>query len=308
MESHPIAYGDRVRRSPTEAARLRAQAARAAGERAAARAERLPGAPHVLESLEREQRSGAGLLAGGLAYRLFFWLVSFGLVVAAAASFWVRSSRHSLVDAAKDFGLGGVAARSAASAVREGSHARWYLLIAGVALLAYFGVGAVRALRVAAFIAWQLKPERLRHPLRASATFTGLFALGLAVTVSMSWVRHHSAAIGVLTTAATVFFFFALALLVFSLLPRAEATTWRSFLPGAALVGCGITAIHLFTVYYLAGRLERSPKLYGTLGAATVVLLGLFLIARVVVSAMFLNATMQRRQAAVNGSPPPERA
>src|SRR5689334_21279222 len=144
---------------------------RAAGERAAARSRQLPGAPHALESLKQEQRSGAGLLAGGLAYRLFFWLVAFGLVIAAVASFWVRTDSGSLADAGKSFGLSGVAARSATSAVSEGSYARWYLLVAGVVLVAYFGIGAVRALRVTALIAWQLDPTRLRRPLRASGTF-----------------------------------------------------------------------------------------------------------------------------------------
>lgn len=260
------------------------------------RAQRLPWAAEAMDSLEREQRSGAGLLAGGLAYRLFFWLVSFGLVVAAVTSFWVRDDRGSLTDAAKSFGLSGVAARSATSAVQEGSHARWYLLIAGLVLLGYFGVGAVRALRVAAFIAWQLDPVRLRRPLRASGAFTALTLLGVTATLFASWVRDHSDVLGLPATAGTILAFVALALLAFDLLPRPDRTTWRSFLPGAALVGCGITAIHLFTVYYLSSKLERSPKLYGTLGASTVVLLGLFLIARVIVSAMFLNATLHRRR------------
>ena len=69
--------------------------------------------------------------------------------------------------------------------------------------------------------------------------------------------------------------------MVFDLLPKAEGARWRSLLPGAVLAAIGFTAIHLFTVYYLSDKLERSPKLYGTLGAATVVLLGLYLIARV---------------------------
>jgi uncharacterized BrkB/YihY/UPF0761 family membrane protein len=48
----------------------------------------------------------------------------------------------------------------------------------------------------------------------------------------------------------------------------------------------------VFTVYYLSAKLERSPKLYGTLGASTVVLLGLYLMARVIVSGIFLNASL----------------
>lgn len=266
----------------------------AARERAIARAQTWRWTPHVVASLDRERWSGAGLLAGGLAYRLFFWLVSFGLVVSAVVGFWVRSDRGSLVDAAKSFGLSGVAARSAASAASDESHARWYLLIVGVALLVYFGAAAVRALRVAAFVAWQLKPTRLRRPLRASVAFTAVALVEVAVTGASSWVRHHNAPLGVVTTTATVFAYFGLALLGFTLLPRAEGSGWRSVVPGAALVGCGGVAIHFLTAYYLSDRLERSPQLYGVLGAATVVLLGLFLVGRVITSAMFLNATLHR--------------
>jgi uncharacterized BrkB/YihY/UPF0761 family membrane protein len=275
--------------------------AREVAERATERAQRLPWAPTALESFEREQRSGAGLLAGGLAYRLFFWLVAFGLVVAAAASFWVRLDRGSMVDAAKSFGLSGVAARSAASAVSSGSHARWYLLVSGFVLVFYFGLGAVRALRVTAFVAWRMRPSRLRRPLRASAAFTGLFLIGLATTTATSWVRHRDRPIGLVATIAMLAVYVALVLVALSLLPRPAGTAWQELLPGAVLAALGLTALHLFTVYYLSAKLERSPKLYGTLGAATVVLLGLYLIARVAVSAMFLNATLGRAR----GSPDP---
>jgi uncharacterized BrkB/YihY/UPF0761 family membrane protein len=282
---------------PSGRSRTRIAAARAAGERGLERAQKLPYAHVALHSFEREQRSGAGLLAGGLAYRFFFWLVAFGLVIAAVASFWVRDDEGSLEHAAKSFGLSGVAARSAAGAVSDGSNARWYLLVSGIALLGYFGVGAVRAMRVTAIIAWELKPTRMRSPVRSSATFTGLFVLGVVTTLTASWVREHATLLGVLLTCATIAIYLALALCAFSLLPRPVDTTWKSLLPGAVLAAVGTCALHVFTVYYLAAKLERSPKLYGTLGAATVVLLGLYLIARVLVSAMFLNAALHRREA-----------
>jgi uncharacterized BrkB/YihY/UPF0761 family membrane protein len=274
----------------------RVDAARAVGERQLERAQRLRWTPAVLESVESEQRSGAGLLAGGLAYRLFFWLVSFGLVVAAAASFWVREDRRSMVDAARSFGLGGVAAQSATSAVQSGSHSRWYLLAVGLVLMIYFGVGAVRALRVASFVAWRVKPTRMRHSLKASGTFTGIFLLALIATILTSWVREHAALLGVVVTVMMIVVFAGVALIAFLLLPRAERTGWKELLPGAALVGAGVTGIHVFIVYYLSGKLERSPKLYGTLGASTVVLLGLYLMARVTVSGMFLNSTLEQRR------------
>lgn len=258
-----------------------------------ARAKEKRGIRDAIASFQWEQRTGAVLLAGGLAYRLFLWLVPFGLFIAAIASFWVRESERSLEDAARSFGLGGVAARSAASAVEDGSRARWYLLIAGLSLMLWAGLGAVRALRVASRIAWAVDATRLRQPVRASAVFTAVCVIGLAASMSASWARHHLAAWGVVITVADIVVYAPLALFAFMRLPRAPGP-WRNHLPGALLVGGGVTGVHLFLAYYLAAKLERSPSLYGTLGAATVVLLVLFLIARLIVSALFLNATLAR--------------
>ena len=270
------------------------QSARATAERSYERAQHQRGLREAIESLRLEQRFGAGLLSGGLAYRLFLWLVPFGLVVAAIASFWVRFDHAGLENTAKSFGLGGVAAHSAAAAVEDGSNARWYLLGAGLLLMAWAGIGAVRALRVASRLAWGVDADRLRHPLRSSATFTVLAVAGLAASMAASWARHHFVAVGLVVTLADLVVYFLLALFAFSHLPRPEGTSWRGLWPGAVLVGSGVTAVHVFLAYYLAGKLESSPSLYGTLGAATVVLLVLFLIARLIVSGLFLNATLQR--------------
>lgn len=269
---------------------------RARVEYLADRARRRPTVRLLVESFEWEQRSGAGLLAGGLAYRFFVWLVPFGLVVAAIASFWVRESPASLQDAAKAFGLGGVAASSATAAVEDGARARWYLLGAGVGLAAWAGLTAVRALRVAAIIAWQLDPYRLRRPVRSSLAFAAVAVVGLSVSVFASWARHNLGAFGLVVTLGDAFMYAAVALYAFSHLPRPVHADWRVLLPGALFAGAGLTAVHLFLAYYLAARLEHTPSLYGTLGASTVVLLTLYLIARLVVSAMFLNAALDRRR------------
>ena len=105
--------------------------------------ERVPGADLVVAALERERLAAAGLLAGGLAYRLFFWLVPLGLVFASVLSFWVDEDRVGLQDAARNFGISGAATQSAMKAIAEEHHARWYFLIAGIVLLVWFGIGVI---------------------------------------------------------------------------------------------------------------------------------------------------------------------
>jgi uncharacterized BrkB/YihY/UPF0761 family membrane protein len=82
---------------------------------------------------------------------------------------------------------------------------------------------------------------------------------------------------------------------VFGLLPRAEGVSWRDLAPGACLVSLGTVLSHALVEHYLAPKLGRSPNLYGAFGAAAVVLVWLFIAARLIVAGMFLNATLWHR-------------
>ena len=67
---------------------------------------------------------------------------------------------------------------------------------------------------------------------------------------------------------------------------------WKAFLPGALLLAIGFTALHVFTVYYLAEKLANSSALYGAFGLAATLLFSLYLIGRGVVWAAELNAVV----------------
>ena len=54
--------------------------------------------------------------------------------------------------------------------------------------------------------------------------------------------------------------------------------------------------LHAFTVFYLAGRIDRMSATYGPLGVAIVVLLWLYLLGRAMVAAAVVNATIWDRQ------------
>jgi uncharacterized BrkB/YihY/UPF0761 family membrane protein len=275
----------------------RAQSLTDFGRRAADIArQRVPGAPAVVESFERERAAGSVLLAGGLAYRFFLWLVPFGLVLAALASEWSAEDPRGLRNVVQDYGLAGAAANSALAAVRDERHSRWYFLAAGVTLLFWFGMGAVRALRVAHTIAWAEGSAKLQRPLRASVVFTG-FVVGLTfIGFGTRYVGHEvSGTAGVLALVAMFAVYLAVAFAAVSLLPHGRAP-WTAILPGVLFVGVGLQLMHLVVALYLAPRLARSPSLYGSLGAATVIMLWLYLIARLFISAAFLNATVWQRK------------
>jgi membrane protein len=278
------------------ARRRRLDQARENATRAAAWArERVPWMSLVEQALERERISAAGLLAGGLAYRLFFWIVPLGLVVAAILSFWVEADRTGLERAARDYGIGGATASSAADAIASGTHARWYFLVVGLALLPWFGAGVVKAISVAHAVAWKLPPQRLRRPLPAGAAFTGIVTALFVVTAGADALRERQPGPGLGLLLGLAVVYTAVIAWVSTHLPS-RATGWRAFVPGAVLVSVGMVLVHLSVSFYLAPKLGRSSELYGTLGAAMVVLLWLYLAARLVVAGAFLNAALWDRR------------
>jgi membrane protein len=253
--------------------------------------ERIPGAPLVGIALERERLAAAGLIAGGLAYRLFFWLLPLGLLVAAVLSFWVDADRVAAANAASDFGMSGTAVQSAMTAIAEQHHARWYFLVAGFALVVWFGGGVVRALNVAHAVAWGLRPQRLRRQLTAGLACSGIVVLLIAITTATQFLREQLGITGLGLTFALVAFYLGSVLWIMDKLPH-RSTSWRDLMPGAVLVALGTQMIHLAVVLYLAPKIGRSSELYGALGAATVILLWLYLLARLIVAAAFLNAAL----------------
>jgi uncharacterized BrkB/YihY/UPF0761 family membrane protein len=257
--------------------------------------EHVPGTETGLVALERETTAGGTLIAGGLAYRLFLWLVPFGLVVAAVASFWEREDPEGLESSAQRFGLSSAAAATARQAIEEGAHGRWYFLIFGLVLLLWFAIGVVRALRLAHRVAWRSPPERFRRPLPAGVVFTLLMTALIVATGAAQWAREESLAAGLIVTVLLLLAYGGVALWTMVLLPHRDAS-WTALIPGAALVAVGIQGLNLFTALYLAPKLGRTSELYGSLGAATVILLWLYIVARLITLSAFLNATIWERR------------
>ena len=263
------------------------------------RVEAMPGAPLVREVIETERDLGGGLIAGGVAFRIFLWLVPLGLVVAALLSFWVEHSEDALEDVSRDFGIGAAASESAARALQSSDRNAGLVLAVGLGALAWFSLGAVRALILAHALAWQLKPPRIRRPFRVIAVFNGLFVGYTALSLGLAWLREQLGTISILGTALTLAATTGVALTAMWLLPR-RATTVRDLLPGALLVAVGAQLIQIAVVFYFAPRLGRSEETYGALGTSATLLVWLYVISRLITGAAFLNSTLWLRNNEAN--------
>jgi uncharacterized BrkB/YihY/UPF0761 family membrane protein len=279
---------------PTRAARVvgwgRATSTRAGAWAVAAR-ETHAGVDVGFRMADRDKRVSATVLAGGVAYRFFFWLLSLALLLGGVLGFADAED----VESASANGLGGALADAVGDAVRSSQTARWWLLLVGFWLLLWTGYMGAKALVLVHATLWGLPPVRLRNALLASLAFTGL-AVGFLAALSLTrWLRTESDVVGLVATVALVLVPFAMWLAVSSVLPN-RASSWRDLVPGAALVALGVEALHLFTVVFLGPRLASATELYGGIGVATTILVWLYLAGRLVIAAGILNATMVERR------------
>jgi uncharacterized BrkB/YihY/UPF0761 family membrane protein len=253
---------------------------------------------------ERDQRIAASVLAGGIAFRLFLWLLPLALILGGVIGFVPRAAK----DAAEEVGLTEAAVDSVATAAEQAESGRWVLLLVGAWLLLWTGYTSVRALRLVHALAWGMRPPRGGSPLKASLVFSGACLLLLAVPGIAAWLREASGGVGLATTLLSIAAFFAVWLWGSWQLPHRDAP-WRALVPGAIFFAVGVQAMHLFIALYVAHKLERASALYGGLGLAATFLFVLYLGGRLIVASAILNSTLwERKQAELGlevGAPAP---
>jgi uncharacterized BrkB/YihY/UPF0761 family membrane protein len=244
----------------------------------------------ALGSFELDRRTGGSLLAGGLAYRLFLWLLPFGLFTSSLIRLVSDSGGPTASDVARDIGMSGEMIATIENASRAAGQNALWLLIVGLALMLFAARTVLRALSIASALAWGVDVGSQKKWLRS----TLVTACALLVLSGYHYLLGPLYA-GRLTTdlLATGAAAIAMALAVAwgaSLLPHPDGVPWPYFLPGGMLFGFGVEGLRLVTSVYLAARLERVDNLYGALGVGAAFMAVLYLVARLTTAALALNA------------------
>jgi uncharacterized membrane protein/uncharacterized BrkB/YihY/UPF0761 family membrane protein len=213
-------------------------------------------------------------------------------------------------DLARHSGIGGYLVGVIGDAAQQAKDSRWLTLGLVLFGMAIAGSSAVRALRLTHFLVWDVEPTKPTH--HSWEAVLGLLGVTLAafVLAAGSWkAREISPGLGLGALLVSTLGFTALWALASWLLPHADAPWW-ALLPGALLGAVGVLAMHLFTVYYLAGKIESASKMYGSLGAAVAVLIWLSIFCRLIILGAGINATLWHRRAHAppDGTSPGEKA
>jgi uncharacterized BrkB/YihY/UPF0761 family membrane protein len=252
----------------------------------------------ALEAGDLDRRRAGSLLAGGIAFRVFLWLLPACLLVAGIIGL-IRPTGSAEPDhVARTLGLGASVATIVRQATKDAHQGAGLLLALGIVLTLYMSMSLIRALRVAFVLAWEEPFGRRPHLLRDGAVLSLTLIAALAGQAGIEYLRHKTGVgVSLLLALVPIALGGCLWVGISRLLPHAEAP-WRALFPGAALFAAGVAGLHLATVFYFAPRLARAPALYGSLGTAATLLVWLFVIARIVVASAFLNATLWRRSTA----------
>jgi uncharacterized BrkB/YihY/UPF0761 family membrane protein len=191
-------------------------------------------------------------------------------------------------------GVTGSLATQIEGALEQPGTTRWIATVTG--LLGVFTTGRTlsKAMIQASCLVWRL-PMRSKAPVRMVGALIGLFVGIGIVAVVVNRLRLH---LGV--GAAGVSFCVALGvytvvwLLLSSLLPRPTSDP-GVLLPGAVLVGLTITGLQAISQLYLPDRFSRASELYGAMGVAIVTLGWFFIMGRVIVLSLVVDAAVHER-------------
>lgn len=257
---------------------------------------------------EEDRRLAASVLAGGISYRLFFWLLPLALILGGVLGF---SSSASADEAARSFGLTATIASAVGDSVADANRGRWALLLGGSAALLWTSSWTVIALRRVHALIWDSPvPRTTGNPLLGALAFSGVVMAMLAIPTGAARLRDASPTAGLVISLLAVGAFFVLWLWASAQLPHADAPL-MALVPGALLAAIGAQAIHLFASFYVAGKLERASALYGGLGLAATFLFVLYIVGRLVIASAVLNAELwhrRTREASAPGAHPGEPA
>lgn len=297
-EPTPSEAAERPRRMAEMRTRIETQRRRAQ-DRASDLRTRHASVRLAFETYEGDRRQAGGLLAGGLAFRFFLWLLPTALVVVSAVDLVAQVGSRPADEVAESMGLGAAMASVIADATLQSGRGSVVLLIIGLWLMVWACMSVVKSLRLMTSVAWRTPQPKLRRPILVGVVGSGI-GIGLLASPYLLGILYAGpfgtdllAFIGAIAAIGVAFIALSL------WLPHPDDLAWSDLVPGAVLIAIGWEGLRLLTAVYLVGRLSRIEDLYGALGVSAVFMTWLYLIGRVLVAGTALNATRWRSQRAV---------
>jgi uncharacterized BrkB/YihY/UPF0761 family membrane protein len=245
----------------------------------------------TLRVIQRDRECAGSVVGSALAFRLFLFFVPMVLFVVGVTGFLADVVAE---DDIRQAGISGTLAAQIDTALSQPSAGRWAATIVGFFGMLTTGRTLSKVMVQASCLAWRL-PITRKAPLRVIGAVIGLVVALAIVATAVNRIRQE---LGVGMTGVSYVAAFAVYGVVYigltMLLPRAT-TDPGALLPGAVLVAATTVGLQAVSQLYLPARFDRASQLYGAVGATIVVLGWFFIIGRVMVLSMAIDAVIYER-------------
>lgn len=246
----------------------------------------------VFRFFDRDGETAGAMLGSAVAFRFFLFVVPVSLLVVGLLGFLGGSvSADELSDAA---GLGTTLRAQIRTALEQSQATRWVAVALGLAGSLWAGRALAKVLVAVSGFAWR-QPVQRSTSLRVLASISGVLILTVVVLGAVSKLRAESGvAVATVASLGSALAYFSGWYVVSFMLPRPTRDP-AAVLPGAALLALTTTGLQWLSQIWLPDRFARASQLYGAIGITAVTLAFFFLLGRVFVLAMVLNAVVWER-------------
>ena len=242
--------------------------------------------------VEADRRYAGGLIASGMAFRVFVLLVPFSFFVVTAFGYVAEAvNSESPQDVARDLGITGLVASAIDSSIGSSTWERLVTLVLSLYALLWTTWTLIRAMQTVFGLAWNRPPTMsLAKSWRPLLWVVGIMLAMFLGSVAVSALLDN---VGLLLAIVIRLLLFGglvvLWIVVSWLLPRAPETTWYDLLPGAVLLAVGAEVLQFLTIYFFSRYIEDKTQTYGAIGASIAILLWAYLLGRLIVASAFLE-------------------
>ena len=246
----------------------------------------------VAVRIYHRDRDSAGTLVGSaVAFRLFLFFVPMLLFFTGLLGFVAEHiDRGDLANA----GISGGLASQIEAALEQPSSTRWVATLLGLFGMAWAGRSLTKALVAASCLAWQL-PVRTKASPKVMGAIAGLVA-GIALVASLvGRLRDNGIAVAGMSFLVGFGFYVVAWFILSMLLPRRENTDPTALIPGAVIVAGVLTGMQAVSQLYLPGKFSHASELYGAIGVTIVTLGWFFILGRVMMFSLSVDAVIYER-------------
>jgi uncharacterized BrkB/YihY/UPF0761 family membrane protein len=240
---------------------------------------------------ERDRDSAGTVVSSAIAFRLFLFFVPTLLFFVGIVGFFAAKVEPKDVD---KMGITGSLAQQINTALTQPSSTRWLAVLFGLLGMATTGRTLSRVLTQSSCLAWRL-PVRPKAPMKVIGGIVGLLvSLALVIAIVNRIRLSLGLAIAGMSFVVALLIYTAGFLTLTAMLPR-PTKDLGALLPGAALMGLTVLGLQAVSQLYLPDKFSRASELYGAIGATVVTLGWFFIVGRVVVLGLVLDAVLFER-------------